>query len=91
VVNNVETLANVPPNVLRGAEWFRKHGTEKSPGTKVFTVFGSVRKPGAVEAEMGARCGRSWRLRGGVPGRRKPKGALIGGAAGAFVGATRST
>ncbi len=87
VVNNVETLANVAPILLRGADWFRKHGTEKSPGTKVFTILGGVRKPGAVETEMGVP------LRvlvedfgGGMRGRKQLKGALIGGAAGAFVG-----
>jgi NADH:ubiquinone oxidoreductase subunit F (NADH-binding) len=88
VVNNVETLANVAPILLRGADWFRSHGTEKSPGTKVFTIFGSVRKPGAVETEMGVSLRTLVEdFAGGVPGRKQLKGALIGGAAGAFVGA----
>jgi NADH-quinone oxidoreductase subunit F len=53
IVNNVETLTNVPRIVLKGAEWYRKNGTEKSPGTKVFSVSGHVRKPGNYEVPFG--------------------------------------
>jgi len=53
IINNVETLANVPRIVLKGVEWYRKHGTEKSPGTKVFSVSGHVRKPGNYEVPFG--------------------------------------
>jgi NADP-reducing hydrogenase subunit HndC len=53
VVNNVETLANVPPIVLNGAQWFRAIGTERSPGTKVYTMLGDVNVTGLVEAPMG--------------------------------------
>lgn len=52
-VNNVETLANVPPIVLRGPEWFRAFGTPGTPGTKVYTILGHVRRPGLVEVPMG--------------------------------------
>jgi NADH:ubiquinone oxidoreductase subunit F (NADH-binding) len=88
VVNNVETLANVPPIVLRGADWYRSFGTEKSPGTKVYTILGHVRNPGAVEVEMGTPL-RSLieTFGGGVRDGNRFKGALIGGAAGAFVDA----
>ncbi len=86
VVNNVETLANVPPIIRNGADWFRSYGTEKCPGTKVYTILGHVEKPGLTEAEMGTSlkhiidtCG------GGVKDGKRFKGALIGGAAGAFV------
>ncbi len=89
IVNNVETLANVPPIIVRGADWFRGIGTEKSPGTKVYLLIGCVERPGAVEAPMGTP------LRalvddfgGGVRGGRRFKGALLGGAAGAFVDAS---
>jgi len=88
VVNNVETLANVPPIVLRGADWYRSFGTEKSPGTKVYTILGHVRNPGAVEVEMGTPL-RSLieTFGGGMRDGSRFKGALIGGAAGAFVDA----
>jgi NADH-quinone oxidoreductase subunit F len=53
VINNVETLMNVPDIVLRGAEWFRELGTEKSPGTKMVTVSGKVERPGNYEIPLG--------------------------------------
>ena len=53
IVNNVETLMNVPHILRHGAQWFRQWGTEKSPGTKVFSVSGPVRRPGNVEVPMG--------------------------------------
>jgi NADH-quinone oxidoreductase subunit F len=53
VINNVETLMNVPDIVFKGAEWFREMGTEKSPGTKMFTVSGKVERPGNYEIPMG--------------------------------------
>ncbi len=53
VINNVETLMNVPDIVLRGADWFRAQGTEKSPGTKMFTISGKVERPGNYEVPMG--------------------------------------
>ena len=52
VINNVETLMNVPDILVRGAEWFRELGTEKSPGTKMFTVSGKVERPGNYEVPM---------------------------------------
>ncbi len=53
VVNNVETLANVPHIVANGAEWFKSTGTEKSPGTKICSISGPVNRPGNYELEMG--------------------------------------
>lgn len=53
LVNNVETLANVPPILLRGADWFRSRGTDASPGTVVATVVGDVVAPGVGEIELG--------------------------------------
>ncbi|NJP05093.1 MAG: NADH-quinone oxidoreductase subunit NuoF [Chloroflexaceae bacterium] len=53
IINNVETLANVPPIVRKGVDWYRSHGTEKSPGTKVFSLCGHVRKPGNYELPFG--------------------------------------
>lgn len=53
VVNNVETLANVPPIVLNGADWYRRFGTPSSPGTKVYTILGNVNVTGVIEVPMG--------------------------------------
>lgn len=53
VINNVETLANVVPIILRGAEWFRQYGTSSSPGTKTFALAGQVAHTGLVEVPMG--------------------------------------
>ena len=53
VVNNVETLANVPPIIRNGADWYRKIGTSSSPGTKVYTILGNVKNTGLIEVAMG--------------------------------------
>lgn len=53
LVNNVETLANVPPIMRNGAAWFRKIGTPKSTGTKVYTILGNVNQTGVIEVPMG--------------------------------------
>jgi NADH-quinone oxidoreductase subunit F len=53
VVNNVETLANVPHILAHGAQWYRQWGTEKSPGTKILSVSGPVKRPGNYELPMG--------------------------------------
>lgn len=53
VVNNVETLSNVPHIISKGAEWFTSMGSEKSPGTKMFTVSGKVERPGNFEVPLG--------------------------------------
>ena len=55
LVNNVETLANVGPILVRGAEWFRSMGTDESPGHAVATVVGDVRRPAVAEIELGMR------------------------------------
>lgn len=53
IVNNVETLANIPQIISKGADWFKGLGTEKSPGTKVFTMVGNINNPGLIEVPMG--------------------------------------
>jgi len=53
LINNVETLSNVPHIVRHGAEWFKGFGTEQSPGTKVVSISGGVRRPGNYEVELG--------------------------------------
>ena len=80
VLNNVETYANIPQIILKGADWFRSMGTEKSPGTKVFALGGKITNTGLVESPHGHhpagsgggdRRRRAWRpdLQGG-PDRR---------------------
>jgi len=86
VVNNVETLANVPDIVRHGPEWYRSFGTRTCPGTKVYTILGHVRYPGLVEVEMGTPLRvLVHELGGGLLPGRTLKGVLIGGAAGAFL------
>lgn len=53
LVNNVETLANIPPIIRNGASWYRKLGTPSSPGTKVYTILGNVNETGIIEVPMG--------------------------------------
>ena len=53
LINNVETLGNIPPIIQNGAEWFRAQGTPSSPGTKVYTILGNVNKTGLMEVPMG--------------------------------------
>jgi NADH:ubiquinone oxidoreductase subunit F (NADH-binding)/(2Fe-2S) ferredoxin len=85
-VNNVETLANVPGIMANGAAWFRAIGTDKCPGTKVFTILGHVEYPGLVETDMGTSLREIiFGYGGGIKGGRKFKAALLGGAAGVFL------
>src|SRR6184192_699963 len=81
IVNNVETLACVPWIVLRGADWFRSIGPEKSPGPKLFCVSGHVVRPGTYELPMGTPLREIiYTHAGGIPGDRKLKGVIPGGA-----------
>ena len=86
LVNNVETLACLPPIINNGAQWYKAMGTEKSPGTKVFTISGPVRRPGYYEVEMGTTL-RSliFDFAGGMEEGKRFKAAILGGAAGTFV------
>ena len=79
-VNNVETFSHVPHILKHGAEWFRKLGTEKSPGTTIFGVSGHVARPGLYELPLGTRLDEIvFEHAGGVPGGRKLKGVIPGG------------
>ncbi|MFQ5682702.1 MAG: NADH-quinone oxidoreductase subunit NuoF [Candidatus Binatia bacterium] len=81
VVNNVETLAALPWILDQGAARYAAMGTEKSKGTKLFCVSGHIQKPGVYELEMGYRLKRFLEEDcGGVPGGRKLKGVIPGGA-----------
>ena len=86
VVNNVETLANVPLIVLGGGEAFARIGTEGSSGPKLFCLSGHVARPGVYEVEFGATLGDLIELAGGVPDGHSIRTILLGGAAGVFVG-----
>lgn len=86
VVNNVETLCNIPYILEHGAQAYRQYGTEKSPGTKLFCVSGDVLRPGVYEVPFGISLRHLLLgLAGGVPGGRKMKAILFGGAAGTFA------
>ena len=85
LINNVETMANVPDIVAEGAAWYRSAGTEASPGTKIFAVSGHVERPGAYELPFGTSLGELLSLAGG-PRQGESLGAvLLGGAAGTFL------
>jgi NADH-quinone oxidoreductase subunit F len=82
VINNVETLMNIPPILLHGAGWFTQIGTEKSKGTKVFSVSGDVARPGVCEFVMGSHLDEivvDW------AGAQDIKMVQVGGATGAVV------
>jgi NADP-reducing hydrogenase subunit HndC len=86
VVNNVETIANVPPIVLNGADWFRSIGTDRSPGTKVYTVLGDVQKMGLIEAPMGTTLREIINIfGGGMKNGKAFKFAQIGGSSGSII------
>jgi NADH:ubiquinone oxidoreductase subunit F (NADH-binding) len=86
VLNNVETFANVPQIILKGAKWFNSLGTEKSKGTKVFSLAGAVNNIGLVEVPMGITL-RSiiFDIGEGIKGTKKFKAAQLGGPSGGFV------
>ena len=85
VINNVETLCNLPLIITEGAQGYRKYGTEKSPGPKLFCVSGDVTKPGLYEVSFGATMRELLDLAGGVANGKRLKAVLLGGAAGAFA------
>jgi NADH-quinone oxidoreductase subunit F len=66
VINNVETIANIPYIVRNGVEWFRQWGTEKSPGFKLFAVSGHVKRPGIYEAALGTTMRELLEYAGGI-------------------------
>jgi NADH-quinone oxidoreductase subunit F len=86
VLNNVETLANIPGIVIHGGELFASLGTDDSNGHKLFSVSGHVARPGVYEVEFGSTLRDLIELAGGVPGGRAIRAVNIGGAAGFFVG-----
>ena len=85
VINNVESLCNVPLIVSKGAAEYRKIGTEKSPGPKLFCLSGDVAKPGVYEIPFGMTLRELLDMAGGVKDGKGLKSVLFGGAAGAFA------
>jgi len=85
VINNVETLCNVPLIISKGVAEYRKIGTEKSPGPKLFCVSGDVTKPGLYEVPFGVTLRELLAMAGGVANKKKLQSVLFGGAAGAFA------
>ena len=83
VVNNVETLLNVPLIIQHGSEWFREIGTEKSPGTKVFALAGKVNNVGLVEVPMGTTLREIiYEIGGGIKNGKRFKAVQTGGPSG---------
>ncbi len=89
VENNVETFANIPQIILKGAEWFASMGTEKSKGTKVFALGGKIVNTGLIEIPMGTTLREIIEeIGGGVPNGKKFKAAQTGGPSGGCIPAS---
>jgi NADP-reducing hydrogenase subunit HndC len=89
-LNNVETLANIPVIMLRGAEWFASIGTENSKGTKGFCLVGKIRNPGLIEVPMGMTLKEIiYDIGGGPPRGRKVKAVQTGGPSGGCIPTSR--
>jgi NADH-quinone oxidoreductase subunit F len=89
VVNNVETLVNIPLILSLGGEAYAGIGTSVSTGPKLFCLSGHVARPGLYEVDFGITLGELIAMAGGVPGGRSLQAVLLGGAAGVFVGPDR--
>ena len=86
VENNVETFANIPQIILKGADWFKSMGTEKSAGTKVFALGGKIEHTGLVEIPMGTTLRHIIEdIGGGIPNGKKFKAAQTGGPSGGCI------
>ena len=87
--NNVETFANIPQIILKGADWFASMGTEKSKGTKVFALGGKIQNTGLVEIPMGTTLREViYDIGGGIPNGKKFKAAQTGGPSGGCIPAS---
>jgi NADP-reducing hydrogenase subunit HndC len=86
LVNNVETLANVPPIIRNGGAWYRQFGTPSSPGTKVYTIFGNVNNTGVIEVPMGITLREVINIYAkGMKGGASLKLAQTGGSSGSLI------
>jgi NADH-quinone oxidoreductase subunit F len=82
IINNVETLMNIPPIISKGASWFAEIGTKESTGTKVFSVSGDVQRPGVYELVMGSRLSE---VVSELAGAKEVKMVQVGGATGGII------
>ncbi len=86
VLNNVETFANIPRIILKGADWYKNIGTEKSGGTKVFALTGKVKNTGLIEVPLGISLREIiYDIGGGIEGDRKFKAVQTGGPSGGCI------
>lgn len=86
VINNVETLANVPQIISRGADWFAGIGTETSKGTKIFSLVGKINNTGLIEVPMGITLREIINdIGGGIPGGKQLKAVQTGGPSGGCI------
>ncbi len=86
IINNVETFANVPAIILKGADWFKSIGTEDSPGTKVFALGGKIKNTGLVEIPMGITLREIiFDIGGGIPNGKEFKAVQTGGPSGGCI------
>jgi NADH:ubiquinone oxidoreductase subunit F (NADH-binding)/(2Fe-2S) ferredoxin len=86
IINNVETLANIPVIMTKGAAWFASIGTEKSKGTKVFALTGKINNSGLIEVPMGTTLREIiFDIGGGIRGGKKFKGVQTGGPSGGII------
>ena len=86
MLNNVETYANIPQIILKGASWFSSMGTEKSKGTKVFALGGKINNTGLVEIPMGTPLRKViYDIGGGIPNGKKFKAVQTGGPSGGCI------
>jgi NADP-reducing hydrogenase subunit HndC len=89
-INNVETWANIPVIVKRSGEWFSKIGTEKSKGTKVFSLVGNIENTALIEVPMGTTlAGIVYEIGGGIPGGHACKAIQTGGPSGGCIPADK--
>jgi NADH:ubiquinone oxidoreductase subunit F (NADH-binding)/Pyruvate/2-oxoacid:ferredoxin oxidoreductase delta subunit len=89
ILNNVETYANIPTIILKGADWFASKGTQGSKGTKVFCVVGNINNTGLVEVPMGTTLREVVEeIGGGIPNGKKFKAAQTGGPSGGCIPAS---
>jgi NADH-quinone oxidoreductase subunit F len=89
VINNVETLANIPAIIRKGCEWYASYGTEKSRGTKVFALTGKIKNPGLIEVPMGITLREIIEeIGGGIEGGKSLKAVQTGGPSGGCIPAS---
>ena len=86
VINNVGTFANIPKIIVKGVDWYKSMGTEKSSGTKVFALGGKINNPGLVEVPMGTTLRDIiYKMGGGIPEGKQFKAAQTGGPSGGCI------